>query len=129
MASSARSLALYAQVLLQDEPWFTEPSVLPMPWQPSIIDAYDKSRKISVAILWCISKYPHVFLEFEYLICERDDGVVAPHPPIYDALRRFQQALIVSGHEVIDWEPLDHQKALDIVVNVLSHFFLPDIVH
>jgi amidase len=52
MASSARSLALYAQAMLQDEPWLTEPFVLPMPWQPSIINSYNSSRKISVAILW-----------------------------------------------------------------------------
>jgi amidase len=52
MASSARALALYAQVLLEDEPWLIEPFLLPMPWQQSIVDNYDNSRKISVAILW-----------------------------------------------------------------------------
>jgi hypothetical protein len=53
-------------------------------------------------------------------VVERDDGVVAPHPPIHDALHKLQQALIASGHEVIDWEPIDHQGAWDIIVCVLD---------
>jgi hypothetical protein len=64
------------------------------------------------------------FLRLHANLVDRDDGVVAPHPPIYDALRKLQHNLVASGHDVIDWEPVDHQGAWDLIVSVVSHIFL-----
>lgn len=47
----------------------------------------------------------------------RDDGVVAPHPPIAAQLQKTRAALLAAGHEVIDWVPMDHQEAWDLIVS------------
>ncbi len=46
-----------------------------------------------------------------------DDGVVSPHPPILEEMERTKKALIAAGHEVIDYEPMDHQAAWDLIVS------------
>ncbi|KZV92929.1 amidase signature enzyme [Exidia glandulosa HHB12029] len=87
LARSARDLDLFCRVMSQADPWLMEHQVFEMPWRnPSEITL---PRKLCIAVLW-------------------DDGVVAPHPPITQALRDAKAALEESGHEVIDWEPLDH---------------------
>lgn len=47
----------------------------------------------------------------------RDDGIVAPHPPIAAQLQRTRDALVAAGHEVIDWVPMEHQEAWDLIVS------------
>ncbi|KIV80888.1 hypothetical protein PV11_08355 [Exophiala sideris] len=42
------------------------------------------------------------------------DGVVMPHPPIIRALRATTDLLRAAGHDVIDFEPYESQKAWDI---------------
>jgi len=76
-----------------------EPPLLNMPWKEDVVNGIGLPEKSSFAILW-------------------DDGVVAPHPPIVDALRKVKRALLAAGHEVIDWKPVDHQKAWDILVKL-----------
>lgn len=44
-------------------------------------------------------------------------GCVAPHPPIAEALKRYKDKLVAAGHDVIEWHPLDHQKAWDLIVS------------
>jgi amidase len=99
MASSARDLGLWCRVMLQYEPWYLEPSLLNMPWKQDVVNGIGLPSKSTFAILW-------------------DDGVVAPHPPIVDALKRTKKALLAAGHEVIDWMPVEHQKAWDLLVRV-----------
>ena len=97
LATSARDLALFCRVMLQYEPWLVEPPLLEMPWRQSIAEGMGLPDKLSIAILW-------------------DDGVVQPHPPILDALKRTRDALVASGHNVISWVPVDHQQAWDLIV-------------
>ncbi|CCO31140.1 Acetamidase [Rhizoctonia solani AG-1 IB] len=66
-----------------------------MPWNHSLAQG-KKGEKLSIGI----------FI---------DDGVVAPHPPIVEALRRVRDDLVSAGHEVIDWEPMDHQQAIEVI--------------
>lgn len=100
IATSARDLALFSRTMLQYEPWKVEPHLVEIPWKESVLDGVDQSDKLSVAILW-------------------DDGVVAPHPPITEALRRTEKALRAAGHDVISWETLDnHQFAWDLIVSI-----------
>jgi Asp-tRNA(Asn)/Glu-tRNA(Gln) amidotransferase A subunit family amidase len=56
-------------------------------------------QKLSIAILW-------------------DDGVVIPHPPIISALKKCRDALVMAGHDIIDWQPLDHKKGWDLIVRL-----------
>ncbi|OCH89556.1 amidase [Obba rivulosa] len=99
ITTSARDLSLFCRVMLQYEPWLVEPQLLEIPWKQSVVDGEGIPDKLSIAILW-------------------DDGVVAPHPPILDALKRTRHALLAAGHEVISWLPVDHQKAWDIITKL-----------
>ena len=97
IATSARDLALFCRVMLQYEPWLLEPSLLEIPWKQDVAEGAGLPERLTFAILW-------------------DDGVVAPHPPILDALKRARDALLAAGHDVISWEPLDHKAAWDLIV-------------
>ena len=99
MARSARDLALWCRVMLQYEPWYIEPPLLHMPWREDIVQGHGLPPKSIFAILW-------------------DDGVVAPHPPIKNAMLKAKRALIEAGHEVIDWIPMEHQSAWELIVSL-----------
>ncbi|KAI0363623.1 amidase [Pilatotrama ljubarskyi] len=99
IATSARDLALFCRVMLQHEPWLAEPPLLEMPWKQAVADGASLPEKLTVAILW-------------------DDGVVTPHPPILDALKRVKGALLAAGHDVITWEPVGHQEAWDLILKL-----------
>jgi amidase len=92
MTRSARDLALFSKVMLDAKPWFVEPQILEIPWRPDLVDGHSTDGKLSIAILW-------------------DDGVVRPHPPIVNALKQVNNALIDAGHDVIHWEPMDNHQA------------------
>jgi amidase len=98
IATSARDLALFCRVMLQYKPWLVEPPLLEMPWRQDVADGAETPAKLCFAILW-------------------DDGVVLPHPPILDALKRTKDALVAAGHEVINWQPFDHALAWDLIVS------------
>ncbi|KAI0094460.1 amidase [Irpex rosettiformis] len=96
IATSARDLALFCRVMLQYETWLIEPPLLEIPWKQDVADGLQTPSKLCFAILW-------------------DDGVILPHPPILDALKRTKDALVRAGHEVLDWKPVDHQYAWDLI--------------
>ncbi|KZT08664.1 amidase [Laetiporus sulphureus 93-53] len=99
LATSARDLALFCRVMLEYEPWLIEPPLLEIPWKQSLTEGKGLPEKLSIAILW-------------------DDGVVAPHPPILDALKRTKDTLIAAGHDVISWIPIDHKEAWDLMLKL-----------
>lgn len=99
IATSARDLALFCSVMLEAEPWLQEPPLLEMPWKRHVARGHGLPERLSVAILY-------------------DDGVVKPHPPILQALDKYKQALESAGHDVIRWEPLDHQGGWDLIVKL-----------
>ncbi|KAI6136352.1 amidase signature domain-containing protein [Pisolithus sp. B1] len=99
MATSARDLALFCSVMLEAEPWLQEPPLLEMPWKGHVARGHGLPERLSVAILY-------------------DDGVVKPHPPILQALDKYKEALESAGHDVVMWEPLDHQKGWDLIVKL-----------
>jgi amidase len=99
LARSARDLELFCRVMLDAKPWLVEPPLLEMPWNKDVAKGKGLPPKLSIAILW-------------------DDGVVPPHPPIVSALERYRDALIAAGHEVIDWQPLNHQEGWDLIVKL-----------
>lgn len=91
--------------MLEYEPWLLEPSLLEMPWRQDVVEGAGIPAKLAIAIVW-------------------DDGVVAPHPPVLDALKSVKDALVAAGHEVINWAPLDHAEAWELIVSyVLADLF------
>lgn len=75
-----------------------EPPLLEIPWKQDIAEGSSLPEKLCIAILW-------------------DDGVVLPHPPILDALKRAKDALVRAGHEIINWDPVDHGEAWNLIVS------------
>ncbi|KAG8902186.1 hypothetical protein FRB99_004792 [Tulasnella sp. 403] len=99
LATSARDLDLFCRTMLQYEAWMLEHAVLEMPWRAEVAEGRTLPPKLSFAILW-------------------DDAFVKPHPPITRELQRVKEALIAAGHEVIDWEPLDHKEGWELIVKL-----------
>ncbi|KIM79793.1 hypothetical protein PILCRDRAFT_822967 [Piloderma croceum F 1598] len=99
LATSARDLELFCRVMLDAQPWLVEPPLLEMPWNKAVARGHGLPEKLSIAILW-------------------DDGVVTPDPPITLALKQYRDALIVAGHDVIDWQPLNHKEGWDLIVKL-----------
>jgi len=99
LATSARDLELFCRVMLAAQPWLREPPLLEMPWKSDVVLGVGLQEKLSIAILL-------------------DDGFVSPHPPIVDALKHYQEALIRAGHDVIEWQPLDHKRGWDLIVKL-----------
>ena len=98
IARSARDLALFCRVMLQYNPWLVEPPLLEIPWKQDVADVLHLPDKLCFAILW-------------------DDGIVLPHPPILDAMKRTKDALVKAGHEVITWNVLDSKEAWELIVS------------
>ena len=106
LARSGRDLALFCKTMLDYEPWLVEPGVHEIPWRPALAEGAGLPARLKIAILW-------------------DDGVVAPHPPLLDALARARDALRAAGHDVCAWEPVAHQDAWELAVRVRSNTDLP----
>jgi len=84
--------------MLDAKPWLVEPPLLMMPWNRAIARGHGLPQKLSIAIMV-------------------DDGVVAPHPLIIGALEQYRDALISAVHDIINWQPLNHQEGWDLAVS------------
>jgi amidase len=91
LAVSRETLNLFMKTILDSKPWRIDESLTIKPWTPVQLEA-----PLKVAIEW-------------------HDGVVMPHPPTTRAMRMIAEACKKAGMEVVDWEPLEHAKAWDIV--------------
>lgn len=96
MCHSVRDMELICRIATGAEPWMKDPQIIPMPWSP-------RPK--------CPSKLSIGLLKF--------DGVVMPHPPILRALDEAAEKLRVAGHEVIEFDAYEHQKAWDIAVSFI----------
>ncbi|KAI5299383.1 hypothetical protein KEM56_003289 [Ascosphaera pollenicola] len=90
MTTSREALSLLMKVLADSEPWKVTPSLIPKLWTP-----YHFDKPLKVAVLW-------------------DDGVVKPHPPITRALKEVAESCKNAGMEVVDWTPIEHDRAWDL---------------
>ncbi|THH08355.1 hypothetical protein EW145_g2769 [Phellinidium pouzarii] len=99
IARSARDLSLFCKVMLQYEPWLAEASLLELPWKQNIVEGEGIPSKLCFAILW-------------------DDKVFRPDPPILNAMAKCKAMLTAAGHNVIDWMPIDHEEAWDLIVKL-----------
>lgn len=104
LATSARDLELFCRTMLESDAWLQEHAVLEIPWRER--SQLRLPERLSFAILW-------------------DDGVVKPHPPLTREMQKAKEALLAAGHEVIDWEPLEHQAGWDLIVRQLAVLLCP----
>ncbi|KAF2107543.1 amidase signature domain-containing protein [Lophiotrema nucula] len=98
MAKTLEDITLFSKTVVDSEPWLVDPKCLPIPWRP-----VGNKKKLKIAVLW-------------------NDGVVVPTPPVTRALKETVEKLKKAGHEIVEWSPTLHLKALDN----LGRMFLAD---
>ncbi|KAL1850107.1 hypothetical protein Plec18170_007205 [Paecilomyces lecythidis] len=98
MAKTLPEIELFAKTVIDREPWIHDPKGLPIPWR-----SVEPKKTLKIAVLW-------------------NDGKVTPTPPVARALKETVEKLKSAGHEIVDWDPIGHQTA----VNILSRKFLAD---
>lgn len=95
ITTSIDSLELYSKTIIDDEPWLKDAKVIEFPW-----------RNISL---------PE---KLTFAVCY-DDGIVKPTPPVTRGLKSVISKLEAAGHEIIEWEPIDHKR----LANLITSFF------
>lgn len=91
LCRSRETINLFMEIVLAAQPWKIDPSLTVKRWSPESFD-----RPLKIAVEW-------------------HDGVVRPHPPTTRALSIVADACKAAGHSVVDWVPLEHEKAWSIV--------------
>lgn len=95
LSTSLEGCRLFMKTAISAKPWLKEPSLTALPWNED--DAY-KGRRLKIAVLW-------------------DDGVVKPHPPVTNALKRVVEELRAKGNvDIVEWKPYKHDEAWAIIV-------------
>jgi amidase len=108
LSTSLEGIKMFMETIIGAKPWLRMPSLLPFPWKDEEELQVMEGKTLKVAILW-------------------DDGVVKPHPPVLRALKKMAEGLKgIEGVEVVDWKPLKHDHAWEIIVCAF-HLFLFDI--
>lgn len=99
ISTTLSNLELYCKTLVNEgKPWLHDPKCLEIPWRDT-----ELPEKLVFGVL-------------------KDDGVVKPYPAISRAIDTTIASLKKAGHEVIEWEPLNHERLTAIV----GEFFLSD---
>lgn len=99
LSTSLEGCKLFIKTIIDAQPWWKEPSLLPFPWRE---EDFFKEKKLRIAVLW-------------------DDGVVRPHPPVTRALKQIVENLKAKGKvEIVDWTPYKHDVAWEIIVYPLD---------
>ncbi|KAH7887092.1 amidase signature domain-containing protein [Phlebopus sp. FC_14] len=91
MATSISSLKLFTKALVDARPWDHDPLAIRKAWNEKEYELAEHGggKEMCFAIMW-------------------DNKVVKPHPPLIRAMKMVKEALEREGHQVIDWEPLNH---------------------
>jgi amidase len=105
LSTSLEGIKMFMETIIGAKPWLRMPALLPFPWKDEEeLRVEEGKTALKVAILW-------------------DDGVVKPHPPVLRALKKMAEGLKgIEGVEVVDWKPLKHDHAWEIIVRASNSF-------
>jgi amidase len=95
MAKTLEDMTFYSKTVVDSQPWLVDPKCVPIPWR-----TVEPKQKLKIAVLW-------------------NDRVVAPTPPVARALRETVEKLKAAGHEIVEWDPVLHPKAVEFLVSCL----------
>jgi amidase len=93
LARTLADISFYTKAIIDSEPWLVDPKCVPIPWR-----VVEPPSKLKIGVLW-------------------NDGVVTPTPPVKRALVATVEKLHEAGHEIVDWSPEGHDKALSLLVD------------
>ena len=92
LARHRDDIHLFMKIILDTQPWLTDPSLVPIPWRSIALT----SDRLTIAVMW-------------------DDHVVHPHPPVTRALRETVQHLNNFAIRIVDWQPIDHLTSWHLI--------------
>ena len=98
MARSLASLTEVTRLVIESEPWKTDPQLPPLPWRDSVFQELSARTLVIGAML--------------------DDGMVKVHPPIERVLNELVARLKAAGHEVVEWDSSMNTKFIGIMVRI-----------
>ncbi|BEI82215.1 hypothetical protein CcaverHIS002_0300830 [Cutaneotrichosporon cavernicola] len=90
MATDLDSLEMWGKAVLACKPWETDPAVYRLPWRE-----VEVPEKLSFGIIM-------------------DDGVIKPTPAVTRVLKETRAALEAAGHTVVEWQPYQINRAVDL---------------
>lgn len=90
LAGSADDIDLFMSAVLGQEPWNSDPLIVPIPWRQV---PEPKPTELTIAIIY-------------------DDGVVRPAPPISRALKVAKEKLEKAGITVVEWHNTDVEEII-----------------
>lgn len=93
MGKTLDDIKLFSKAVVDAQPWLVDPKCLPIPWRE-----IEPKTKLKIAVLW-------------------NDGVVLPTPPVARAMQETVEKLKAAGHEIVDWNPKLHPKAVEFLVS------------
>jgi amidase len=93
LARTLADIIFYTKAIIDSEPWLIDPKCVPIPWR-----VVELSKKLKIGVI-------------------RHDGIVMPTPPVQRALATTVEKLRKAGHEIVEWSPEGHSKALSLLVS------------
>ena len=95
LSTSLQGIKLFMEIILKAKPWFSEPALIPLPWNSSF--EISPNDPLKIGVMW-------------------HDNVVTPHPPITRAMHEIVTRLkTISNIEIVDWNPYLHDEAWAII--------------
>lgn len=107
MARDIDSIDTFMSTYLSQQPWHSDPGILPIPWRQEIVDTYSSVGNAG-------QSRPHKKLRIAYMT---DDSIIRPQPPVVAAVQKIISLFASDGHEIIDFALVaqeHHQKAYDL---------------
>jgi amidase len=98
MAKTLEDITMYSKAIVDAQPWLLDPKMLPIPWRE-----VEPKKKLKIAVLY-------------------NDGICHPTPPVTRALNVTSECLKKAGHEILEWDPKLHAKAIEL----LGRMFVAD---
>lgn len=93
------SLITFMEAYTSQEPWLTDPGLIPIAWRKDLVQTYSNpSKKLRIAYI-------------------TDDNVIKPQPPCTRAVESTISKLSAAGHETISWNHIaqsHHARAYDL---------------
>lgn len=96
MAGDLEGLELWSKAVLAGRPWEVDPAVYKLPW-----------REVQVPEKLCFG-------------IVMDDGAIAPTPAITRVLKETRAALEAAGHRVVEWQPYQVPRALELFMALIK---------
>lgn len=98
MCRSPADIRLFMSSIAAQKPWLHDPQSIPIPWRT---EEEILPKKLCFGF-------------------GMGDGKVTPSPPLRRAMEITKAALLAAGHEVIDYLPIEHPEATEIVNKMWS---------